>query len=517
MPSLSARLRRTAAAAPLILTALVGNAAAQPGPAPSAPAPDPRIEALVNAQKALEKRLEEEALARKEAEAKLHELELAGTAQKRDVDALLKAEEARRKEAELKAREDAGQKAEAQRLIAEKRVPFADADYTWMNGQSKQKDFPFTFSPYVTPSLYFDGYYAYSLNQPKDNTLTGTASTGRHNEFTINLLSIGFDWSYKNVIGRITLQWGAMLDIVQSLDGTTARGHSLSIEALKHIREATAGYHFDVMYGVNMEMGLFMSYIGLESYLLAENWNYNRSLICEFTPFYFTGVRAQIFPSKNVKIEPWLMNGYQSYGKWNEAPSAGLSLRWHPREWLGLVANFYAGTDTKNDPGRVRFHHDHSVLARLYDNKDGALSKVAFSLNNHAGFEQGGAVSDSRKAYLVGTSAALRAWFAKDRLALTGRFEALRHAGGYSAQFPPPGFVAGDDFTIAGVTGTVEIMPMDLFSIRPEIVYRTASVPFFAGPGGTTSPDGFQGTPGPFTPDVRKDQVLVMLGANFRL
>ena len=54
---------------------------------------------------------------------------------------------------------------------------------------------------------------------------------------------------------------------------------------LKYIREAAAGYQFNKWYGLNVEMGIFMSYIGLESYITAENCSYQRSMVCDFTPF----------------------------------------------------------------------------------------------------------------------------------------------------------------------------------------------------------------------------------------
>jgi hypothetical protein len=70
---------------------------------------------------------------------------------------------------------------------------------------------------------------------------------------------------------------------------------------LKYIREAAGGYHFDVMHGLNVEAGIFMSYIGLESYVLNENWNYQRSLVCDFTPFYFQGREFRRTLRKNLK------------------------------------------------------------------------------------------------------------------------------------------------------------------------------------------------------------------------
>lgn len=407
----------------------------------------------------------------------------------------------------------------AEQAAAAKKAPFT-GDYTWMNGQSRQKTFPLSVDGgAVTPSVYFDAYYAYSLNDPIDNTLTGSASIGRHNELQINLASVGVDWNYENVIGRVLLQWGAQTEVVQNLDGTVGRGRTLSTDALRYIREATVGYHFDALWGINIEAGIFMSYIGLESYLLGENWNYHRSLVCDFTPFYFTGIRTQFFVLDNLKIEPWLMNGYQTYGKWNEAPSGGVAMRWNPKEWLAFIANFYVGTDTRNDDKRVRFHHDHSFLIRAYNEPDSlGLSKVAFSVNNHAGFESGGDGAPLEEANFLGTAIATRWNFLKDHLALAGRFDFVRHPSGYTAQFPPPGFDAGDDFFAWGLTGTVDVMPTDFFSIRPEVTYRRSNKGFFAGSGGTTSEDGFQDTADPsFVADTERDQVLLNVGLTFRL
>lgn len=149
----------------------------------------------------------------------------------KEVEALRAAERARRAKEDEAAAAEAAKKRAADEAAARRRVPF-DGDYTWMNGQSKQKTFPFTFSEFVTPSLYLDTYYAFSLNQPKDDTLTGSASVTRHNELQINLASVGFEWNVKNVIGRLSLQMGSMLKVVQDQDGTAQKGSSLATDAL---------------------------------------------------------------------------------------------------------------------------------------------------------------------------------------------------------------------------------------------------------------------------------------------
>ena len=116
---------------------------------------------------------------------------------------------------------------------------FAWGDFTWLNGQSRQKDFPLeAFGKAVTMSLYLDANYAFSGNHPKDNTLSGTGSLPRHNELVQNLASFGLEWNYRHPIGRVSLQYGEMLGLIQDQDGSASRGRSLSIANLKYLREA---------------------------------------------------------------------------------------------------------------------------------------------------------------------------------------------------------------------------------------------------------------------------------------
>jgi hypothetical protein len=60
-------------------------------------------------------------------------------------------------------------------------------------------------------------------------------------------------------------------------------------------------------------------------------------------------------------------------------------------------------------------------------------------------------------------------------------------------------------------------MPTDFFALRFEGSYHRSNVPYYAGPGGTTSPDGYQPTPLGYIPDIVKDQTLLVVAANFRL
>ncbi|MGC4039584.1 MAG: outer membrane beta-barrel protein [Flavobacterium sp.] len=323
----------------------------------------------------------------------------------------------------------------AQNDTIKPRIPFDGFDLTWINGQNRQKDFPLTLKnqgeTILTGVAYLDTYYNYNFANPTDNTQTISSTIGRHNEFTVNLASIGIEANYKNAIGRLWLQYGQMGSIIQDLDGSVNHGRNTSINNLKYIREAAAGYHFDVLYGLNIEMGIFMSYIGLESYVTQENWSYQRSMVCDFTPFYFSGARVQLYPSAKFKTELWLLNGWQSYNSFSNGLGIGSSNYYRPNENLQLVANFYYGKDTQNpdalgnQSNRRRFHHDNSIVARYYNNPRGkGISQAAFSINSHYGFQSNNEANDRVKAsenFMIGTSVANRIWFNKNRLALTQR------------------------------------------------------------------------------------------------
>jgi hypothetical protein len=81
------------------------------------------------------------------------------------------------------------------------------------------------------------------------------------------------------------------------------------------VSEANAGYHWDVNHGLNVDAGIFVSYIGLFSYYNFDNWTYQPSYVSSNTPWFFNGVRIQWFPTNKLKIEPWIINGWQSYAR----------------------------------------------------------------------------------------------------------------------------------------------------------------------------------------------------------
>jgi hypothetical protein len=73
-------------------------------------------------------------------------------------------------------------------------------------------------------------------------------------------------------------------------------------------------------------------------------------------------------------------------------------------------------------------------------------------------------------------------------------------------------------------TSTLDYMPNEHITFRVEFLNRHSNIPYFAGPGGTTSVDGWQGTADPnagtpqaWKPDLRtlEDRLIIALIARF--
>src|SRR5579862_7771729 len=303
--------------------------------------------------------------------------------------------------------------------------PFSFADFSWLNGNSRVKDVPFQ-NAFFTPEIRADVDYVYDFNHPSDDTIGGSSEIFRANEFQVTQLGVGGDFHFDNVQARLMTQFGMYSQTTPRNDASPARGQWNLADAYRYISEAYGGYHINALDGINVQAGIFMSYIGLFSYYNFDNWAYQPSYVSSNTPWFFNGMRVQIYTSPHLKIEPWLLNGWQSYGRFNGRMGVGGQILWRPNGWFSFVGNQYAlGEDTLGVPGRVRYHTDDSIQVKYYDHPDRTLDKMAFTFTGDMGCEHGGGVSctgDSKqgpKQSFIGYMVYNRFWFHKDLYAVT--------------------------------------------------------------------------------------------------
>jgi Putative beta-barrel porin-2, OmpL-like. bbp2 len=410
---------------------------------------------------------------------------------------------------------------------AEAVQPLAFADFSWLNGNSRQTESVLD-SKYFTGEFRVDTNYIYDFNHPKDNSIGGSSEVQRAQEVQVEQLGIGGDFHWNNVRGRLMTQIGLYSTSTPRNDASPTRGQWDLADAYRYVSEAYGGYHFDVgKYGINVDAGIFMSYIGLFSYYNFDNWAYQPSYVSSNTPWFFNGVRIQTFPSEKLKVEFWLTNGWQSYGEFNNSPGIGTQIAYRPNGSLAFVFNEYLyGRDTLNNQSRDRFHSDNSVEVKYLDAPTRSLDKAAFSVTLDAGCENGGGVScyngskDRPSQYFLGFMVYNRLWFRHDTWALTTGGGAINNPGRYLVLLPPvngataasgtPYFTQnpGDPYKAWDATLGFDFMPNQWITFRAEFNHRGANVPYFTGSGGLTPPGGNTGAPGSvvenFTPDLRK-------------
>ena len=435
------------------------------------------------------------------------------------------------------------------------KTPWANVGYVgWMNGTSREQS-PIFDTKFFTPEIRFDANYLQSANHPIDHTIVGSTEEFRSGEFQIEQVSFGGDFHWENVRARFLSMFGEFATTTPRNDASSAVGQWDLPDAYRYFSEANAGYHFDVNHGLNVDLGVFVSYIGLFSYYNYDNWTYQPSFVSSNTPWFFNGLRVQWWPTQDLKIEPWLINGWQSYAKFNSKPGFGGQILWIPNDSLKLVFNSYGvGQDnldcqsnsasssngtmdtlcrTQNggNPNAsvgsyvgaggpvnwskvTRVHEDDSIEVKYYDGHGlygNGVSRMAFSYTVDIGCEYGGGVTctggKNRESFL-GMMLYDRTWFANNLYAVTVGGGFMNNPGRYLALTPPingataatgsPYFTQqpGQALFQWDTQLNFQYMPKDWITWWTEATFRHSSVPYWSGPGGVTPPGGNNGSPG---------------------
>jgi hypothetical protein len=419
--------------------------------------------------------------------------------------------------------------------VTTKGEPFP-GDWTWLNSNGHASDSPMS-TKYFTPEFRADANYSLDYNHPKDDSLGGSTETFRSDEWQLEQISVGGDIRINNVRGRILTMDGLFSTTTVRNDASPSRGQWDLAGAYKYVSEAWGGYHWNTSHGLNVDAGIFVSYIGLFSYYNFDNWTYQPSFVSSNTPWFFNGLRIQYFPTAKLKIEPWIINGWQTYARPNGKPGLGGQILWRPTPYLDFVFNNYGlGEDDIGYPGRSRVHTDDSIQVKYYDKPKAFFDKAAFTVTGDAGCEYGGGPAvgyydphgfspemgsadtytggvnchnshnGKPKQMFIGTMAYARFWFKKDLYAVTLGGGLMNNPGRYLTLLPPingataitgtPYYTenAGDRAQMHDGTVTFDYMPSQFITFRLESGYRYSDTPYWTGRGGITPP-AFAGGP----------------------
>ncbi len=106
-----------------------------------------------------------------------------------------------------------------------------------------------------------------NFNHPTDHSMGGSSELFRSYEVQLEQFGVGGDFHYDNVRARLMTQFGMYSTTTPRNDPSPGHGQWDLANAYRYVSEAYGGYHFNVLHGINVDAGIFMSYIGLFSLL----------------------------------------------------------------------------------------------------------------------------------------------------------------------------------------------------------------------------------------------------------
>ncbi len=208
--------------------------------------------------------------------------------------------------------------------------------------------------PVVTFGGFIDTYYAFDFNQPVPNErvlgtpegINGTSAqlattATRHNEFNINLAYLDAKLAAKKLRGRLAIQAGTSVEATYASEPTNgiASGPSL----MRFVQEATLGY--EVANGLWIDAGIFLSHLGLETFISKDNWTYTRSLVADFSPYYEAGVKASWQVNPQWVLQFLVLNGWQNISDYNSSKAVGTAIAFSPSSQFSISYNTFLGQE----------------------------------------------------------------------------------------------------------------------------------------------------------------------------
>ncbi|MEE8268891.1 MAG: outer membrane beta-barrel protein, partial [Nitrospinaceae bacterium] len=203
--------------------------------------------------------------------------------------------------------------------------------------------------------------YSYNTNKPASATNCGVTGTCLRifdqddNSFKLDIAELVFLKETPDVgdIGfRIDLAYGFSLPEVSQQGGSSPSIPKLTTNAAGDndfdLQQAYVSWKAPVGNGLQLDMGKFITHIGLEVIEGYDGWNWYFSRIYLFglaIPFVHTGIRASYDINDQLSAMVALVNGFSTTGTTdsNNAKSLGLQLGYAPTDNIGILVNWLGG------------------------------------------------------------------------------------------------------------------------------------------------------------------------------
>lgn len=206
----------------------------------------------------------------------------------------------------------------------------------------------------VSFSGFLDLNAAFNPNRPQthENFIAGTGTTAkRANEFSINLAQV--QWtrgvSAAQPVGfTLALVAGEGTDVVHA-------GEPGGASKFRYVYQASVAWRAADKFVV--EAGVYPSHIGFEGFFSKDNWNYTRSWLGEFSPYYQAGVKGTYTFNDRWSAQLHVLNGWQLINDNNDGKSLGTQVA-YSSDRVNASFNTFFGPELANDDSHLRTFGD---------------------------------------------------------------------------------------------------------------------------------------------------------------
>jgi hypothetical protein len=180
-------------------------------------------------------------------------------------------------------------------------------------------------------SGYVDGILTYDRNDLPSRNRPYTTQPYYADEPALNLGYIDARLRSREYRGRLALQYGS------SVIANYADEPELFF---RYIQEGFVGAR--IADRLTLDVGIFFSHIGTETWISKDNINVGRSLIADYSPYYQSGARLTFVASDHVTTELHIIRGWQNISG-DDKPALGTKISYSSSERLTFQHSSFFG------------------------------------------------------------------------------------------------------------------------------------------------------------------------------
>ncbi len=320
-------------------------------------------------------------------------------------------------------------------------------------------------------SGHYDIYFQYDGGKPASGQSVNQRQFDvLNNQFGLAVLQL-------NAVKKATAEnpFGVTLQFTTGKNADIINAGEPGGASYKYIQQAFVTYSVPKT-PLTVDLGKFLTWIGYEGVVSADNDNYSRSFL--FTlgePIYHLGARATYVATKALTLNAYAVNGWNEVQDSNGGKSYGATAAYTPNAKTSLTANYYGGEEGSAGINGIGFAGASGVQLGDFIGTYQLTDKIKLALN-----------ADYASAKSVDTGDPAGHWsgiaaYVRDQI--SSKYGATVRAETFS---DPNGLKSGVVARYNSITGTFDIAGPGSSLLRFEVRYDKSNASVFnASNGGT--------------------------------